>query len=340
MALANASIGLEGDRTHVVTARAPLRVSLAGGGTDLPSYAARFGGAVVGLAIDRHVSVSVYPRAFDGTLHASWGATAAQGAGNPFAHAALRSVGIARNVQLASFADAPSGAGLGGSGAFTVALLHALLYQRDPDRKELAERASAIEMRDLDRPVGKHDHYMAAFGGLRALWIGQDQTVRPERLVPHSRFVDYVKERLLLFYTGSTHDAGRVLSDQARLTQREDESTVSALRAIHSIVPDMHTAVTTGRVDDIGPMLDAHWKAKRRLSRGVSSTRIDRLYNASREAGADGAKLLGAGGGGFLLVSSALNRADDIRRAMAEIGAQELPFDLAAGGSRAAGVPL
>ncbi|MFI1357953.1 hypothetical protein ACH4TV_30855 [Streptomyces sp. NPDC020898] len=333
-----------GSAARLVVARAPLRVSLAGGGTDLPSYADRFGGVVISLAIDRYVSVTAFPRSFGSGVRVCWEDVEqvehAEQLRHRFARAALLDTGTLRNIQLASCADAPSSSGLGGSGAFTVALLHALLHQDGPDPRELAERAAAIEMRDLGRPVGKHDHYMAALGGLRMLRISKDRRVSPEALPLHSAFEAYVRERLLLFFTGVSRDAGQVLTAQDRLTRRGNVDTLRALQSIHALVAEMLIAVSTGRVDDIGPLLDAHWQAKRGLSEGISNDRTEMLYKVGREAGADGGKLLGAGGGGFLLLSSGPGRADEIRAAMAEQNAQELPFGLDTTGSQAVGLSV
>ncbi|MER7406035.1 hypothetical protein ABT373_26980 [Streptomyces sp. NPDC000070] len=333
-----------GATASLVVARAPLRVSLAGGGTDLPSYADRFGGVVISLAIDRYVGVTAFPRSFGGGVRMCWEDVEqvdhAEELRHRFARAALLDTGTLRNIQMASCADAPSSSGLGGSGAFTVALLHALLHQDGPAPQELAERAAAIEMRDLGRPVGKHDHYMAALGGLRLLRIGKDRSVRPESLPIDDRFESYVRERLLLFFTGVNRDAGQVLSGQDRLTRRGNVGTLRGLRSIHALAAEMLVAVTTGRVDDVGPLLDAHWQAKRELSEGISNDRTETLYKVGREAGADGGKLLGAGGGGFLLLSSGAGRADEIRAAMADQNAQELPFGPDTTGSQVVGLSI
>jgi len=319
-----------------------MRVSLAGGGTDLPSYATRRGAKVLSVAIDRYVAVTVFPRSFDGEIRACWEEVETVAdvdrMRNQFAAAALRRAGPRSAVQLASHTDVPSGTGLGSSGAFTVALLHAL--RGSATGVELAEEASAVEMSDLDRPVGKHDQYIAALGGLRLLHIDQDLRVRPEELDLRPDVRAYVEQRLLLFHTGFSRDAGQVLTAQDRMTRFGDADTLGVLDAIGGIVPRMREAVTTGRVDDIGPLLHEHWAAKTRLSRGVSNDRIDRLYKLAREAGADGGKLLGAGGGGFLLLSSAAGRAAELRAALTDQGATELPFGIDTGGSRVTELPL
>ncbi|MFE7834961.1 hypothetical protein ACFU53_02460 [Streptomyces sp. NPDC057474] len=336
-------------------ARAPLRVSLAGGGTDLPSYARDHGGLVISLAIDRHVGVSVFPREFSGGVRASWEGTeqvlgAAQ-LGNPYAREVFRRAGVTGPLQVASFSDAPSGTGLGGSGAFTVSLLHALRHARagggpqpdglpHVDRTALAEDAAAVEMTDLGRPVGKHDHYMASYGGLRALYIGRDLSVRPEELPLSRECVEYVNERLLLFYTGLSRDAGTVLEDQANRTARGDSGVLASLDAMRALATNMLEAVRHGRLDDIGPILHEHWTNKVRMSHGITNPRIDVLYRTARAAGAEGGKLLGAGGGGFLLVAVRKGQENAVRAAMREQTARELTFGPDTTGSQAVGLAL
>ncbi|GAA3733384.1 GHMP kinase [Plantactinospora mayteni] len=337
------SIRLARAPLRVSLARAPLRVSLAGGGTDLPSYARRQGGLVVSLAINRYVAVTVFPRSFDGRVYARWErdervdhVTALT---NDFARAAFRRSGPVPAAQLASFSDAPSGTGLGGSAAFTVALLHALRPPGKVDPRELAEEASAVEMADLGRPVGKHDHYMASYGGIRALHIDRDLAVEVDDLPAGPVLRRYLSDNLLLFYTGVSRDAGTVLAAQHLRTVRGDESTVGALCEIHDLAHEMARAVRADRVGEIGPMLHRHWELKRRLSPSVSTPAIDELYESARAAGADGGKLLGGGGGGFLLVSVPDAATAGVRAAMARRGVTELRFALDEAGSKATALP-
>ncbi|MFE0258070.1 hypothetical protein [Streptomyces sp. NPDC059010] len=332
-------------------ARAPLRVSLAGGGTDLPSYARAHGGLVISLAIDRHVGVSVFPREFSGGVRASWEDTeqvlGAEHLGNPFAREVFRRAGVTGPLQVASFSDAPSGTGLGGSGAFTVSLLHALRHasacpdgSARVDRRALAEDAAAVEMTDLGRPVGKHDHYMASYGGLRALHITRDLNVHPEELPLSQECAEFFRERLLLFYTGLTRDAGTVLQEQANRATCGDGGVLASLDAIRSLGTDMLEAVGHGRPDDVGPILHEHWTHKARMSPGITTPRIDTLYRVARDAGAEGGKLLGAGGGGFLLVAVRRGQDAAVRAAMWERNARELPFGPDTTGSQAVGLAL
>ncbi|MDA0563798.1 hypothetical protein LG943_05570 [Streptomonospora sp. S1-112] len=328
--------------TSGVLAATPLRLSLGGGGTDLPSYARVHGGLVVGFAIDRVVSVAAHPRMFGGGVRACLERTetapTAAGLSDPFTRAALAAHGVDSGVQIASFGDAPPGSGLGGSAAYTVSLLHALHRLGAPhgavDAGLLAERAAAVEMERLGRPVGKQDHYLAALGGAHVLRVGTDLGVTAEPLKPAPEVVGYIADRLLLFHTGRTRDAGGVLAAQAGRTDAGDRATVRALHAIREVADAMTAAFTAGDTERIGPLLDAHWRHKRALSPAVTTPEIDRLYSAGTAAGADGGKLLGAGGGGFLLLSSRPGRQADIRATMTALGAAELPFAYSPAGTR------
>ncbi|RPE39968.1 D-glycero-alpha-D-manno-heptose-7-phosphate kinase [Streptomyces sp. Ag109_O5-1] len=315
---------------RAVVASAPLRISLAGGGTDLPSYADRFGGAVVGTTTDRRVCVIRYPGLFGGGVRTAFGepeevAEASQ-LRNPYARACLLRAGSPRDLQIGCYSDAPAGSGLGGSGAFTVALTAALRHPEAPGPAELAEQASAVEMVDLRRPVGKQDHYLAAFGGPCLLRIARDRSVEVERLRPHPAVARYLDERLMLFRLGGTRDAGHALAAQARGALNADPAVLRSLHGIKDLVEPAVAALRHGRVDEIGPILDAHWALKAALSPTTADDSVRDLYALARDSGADGGKVLGAGGGGFLLLSSARGRQQDVRAAMTARGLPELPF--------------
>ncbi|WP_327000924.1 hypothetical protein OHA72_38140 [Dactylosporangium sp. NBC_01737] len=329
-----------------VMCRAPMRVSLAGGGTDLPSYASRFGGRVLTMAIDRFVTVSLLARSFDGSVTAAFEETqvtaGVEHLHNAIARVALHRHGVHSGLQIASFTDAPSGTGLGSSAAFGVALLGALAEAegRVPDPVRLAEDAGEVERTDLRRPVGKQDHYAAALGGVLLLDIDRSGRVTPAPVAVPPRTTDYLSHRLLVFHVGQRRDAGAVLDAQATSTASGDRGTIERLHALRALVEPMLSAVTAGAVDEIGPLLDRQWRIKRELSPHVSTSTVDRLYDLARRHGADGGRLLGAGGGGCLLVSVEEGRQPDLRAAMAAAGAHEIPFIPFAGGAAATALPL
>ncbi|MCC3776974.1 hypothetical protein [Streptomyces sp. UNOB3_S3] len=333
---------------EIVTARAPLRISLAGGGTDIPSYSARHGGLVIACAIDRYVGVTVHPREFRGRLRTAAGSceTVEEAARHPdpMLRATLTRAGLIRDRQVTVFGDVPSGSGLGGSAALAVSVLHAASHPHAPgadvDVDALAETASRIEIEDLGRAVGKQDHYMAAHGGVRMLRFDPSGRVETERLDLDPGVRAELEERLLLFYTGISRDAGDILSEQNRRTLAGHGDALERLHAIRRIADDMADCLRKGDLDGVGPLVEEHWRLKSRLGSRVSSPWLQDLHDRALAAGAAGGKLLGSGGGGFLLLVCARDRRQAVRRAMTGAGLTELRFRFTEHGSRAVALPL
>ncbi|MFC5722385.1 hypothetical protein ACFP1Z_19650 [Streptomyces gamaensis] len=328
---------------ETVTARAPLRISLAGGGTDLPSYSARHGGLVISCAIDRYVGVTVHPREFEGRLRTATDRCASvEGARlhpDPMLRACLTRAGLTRAAQVAVFADVPSGSGLGGSAALAVSLLHAAAHPRTPDARELAESAARIEIEDLGRAVGKQDHYIAAHGGIRILRFDASGHVGTDRLDLDPGVRAELEGRLLLFHTGVGRDAGDVLAEQNRHTLQGHGDALRRLHGIRRIADDMAGALGKGDIDSVGELVERHWRLKCGLGARVSSPWLDGLHDRALAAGAVGGKLLGSGGGGFLLLVCGRGRRDAVRLAMAGAGLRELRFRFTESGSRAVSLP-
>jgi D-glycero-alpha-D-manno-heptose-7-phosphate kinase len=322
----------------VVVARAPLRISLGGGGTDLPSYADRFGGHVVSVAIDRYVTVAAQRRAFAAqvrfaSLDGVETVSAADRITDPLRRALLRRAGVERDVQVVTLSDVPAGVGLGGSAAFAVAILSALAPDGPPSPRWLAEQASAVEMVDLRRPVGRQDHYIAAYGGVRSFRITPaGVTVEPLYVGPAA--LAAIDRGLLLFYSGQQRDAGHVLQAQHTRAAQSDRSVLSRLHRIKEIATEVAAAVATGDVPALGGLLDEHWRLKRTLGPGVSTPWTDTLYQRALDAGAAGGKILGAGGGGFLLLAVPADRLSAVRVVLTDAGCTELSFSLPAIPSR------
>lgn len=320
--------------SRVGLVRAPLRVSLVGGGTDLLSYAYEHGGDAIGFAIDRYVWVAVYPGPFEGGVVTHLDRYEHVGdpsdLRNEFARAVLTGRTPPEGLQVASFSDVPPGTGLGGSAAFLVAMLRALGDDDEPER--LAQRASDVEIVALSRAVGRNDHMIAAVGGLCRVRTNTKGEAEVEELAVSSAVRRYIDERLLLFYTGAQRSAGTVLADQDRGTRDRSPKILEALHNIKALTPRLADALRDDDVDQVGPLLHEHWECKRSLSASVSTSRIATLYAAARAAGADGGKLLGAGSGGFLLVSTLAGGQGAVREAMASLGAGELEFAMSAAG--------
>ncbi|WP_217492608.1 hypothetical protein [Streptomyces prasinopilosus] len=312
---------------------APLRVSLAGGGTDLPSYASRFGGTVLGAAIDLRVTVVGRDRpagALPGTgprvcLDSCGYPDGTDQVANPFAREALRRHARDGDLDLVSFGDVPGGTGLGSSAAFCVALTAGLVGPGAPGAA-LAEAAGDIEMTGLGRPVGRQDHYLAALGGFRLLHFGRDGTVEVEEIHVDTGTRRRLDDELLLFFTGTVRDTGTVLADQHTRVSRGDADTERRLHEIKELTTSALTALRGGDVAELGQLLGRHWELKRGLGSRVTLPGIDRAYRTAMAAGATGGKLLGAGGGGFLLLHADARSRPHVRSAMAESGFIEQPF--------------
>jgi len=312
---------------------APLRISLAGGGTDVPGYAERFGGAVLGATIDLRVTVVGRPGRIGTGVRAcldSCGQAATpEEVANPFAREALRRHWRGGPLELASFGDVPGGSGLGSSSAFSVALVAGLRSGLQPDRPtatELAEAAAAIEMHGLGRPVGRQDQYLSALGGFQLLRFPRHGPVECEAVPVDDAFARRLGDELLLFFTGSTRDAGEVLREQNAQLGHSHRSTEQRLHQIKELVPAALDALKNGDAEALGSVLGRHWELKRGLGARVSTARIDNAYADARAAGATGGKLLGAGGGGYLLLHADDRARADVRAAVGAHGFTEQPF--------------
>ncbi|HEV3171109.1 MAG TPA: hypothetical protein VGZ32_12245 [Actinocrinis sp.] len=314
---------------------APLRISLAGGGTDLPSYAHRFGGTVLGSAIDLRVTVvghtgSAYRgirACLDDCAHTDIPDTQA----NPFAREVLRAHWDGLPLRLASFGDVPGGSGLGSSSAFCVALV-AGLSQQPLTAESLARAAGDIETRSLGRPVGRQDHYLAAYGGVRQLHFDRSGGVEVEGVAVDPETLRKLDDELLLFFTGTVRDAGEVLAAQHERVMGGDRDAERRLHEIKELTTAARKALTDGDTVALGAVLGRHWELKRGLSAGVSLPLVDRAYGDALASGAVGGKLLGAGGGGFLLVHAPAYAVGDVRAAVTAHGFTERTFRMSAKG--------
>jgi D-glycero-alpha-D-manno-heptose-7-phosphate kinase len=319
----------------VIITRTPLRVSFAGGGTDLPSfYRSHGGGAVVSAAIDRYVHVLVNPK-FDPSIRVAYSRTENVDRLEDLQHGlvreALRRAGLDRGIEVHTIADIPSeGTGLGSSSTLTVGLLNAFYAYRGllKGPAELAEEACSIEMDALQKTLGKQDQYAAAFGGLLYIEFLPDDSVRvsplPLATVDRERFASH----LSLFFTGITRQADGLLRQQAARTSENRE----ALTSLRELAGRTRDAILARDYPRFGALLHEGWTLKRGLSEGVSSEEIDTAYERARAAGAWGGKITGAGGGGFLLVAHPPEVSVQVERALSPW--RRLPVRISAEGSR------
>ncbi|KJY42285.1 hypothetical protein VR41_08515 [Streptomyces sp. NRRL B-1568] len=319
---------------------APLRISLAGGGTDVPSYARRFGGTVLGATTDLRVTVVGRRTGAHRHIRAcldECSSTASGDITNPFAREALRRHWDGSPLELASFGDVPGGSGLGSSSAFCVALVSGLENGRLTPGAA-AEAASSIEMHGLGRPVGRQDQYLSAYGGFRLLHFAPDGGVEVEEIPVDTHFVRRLDEELMLFFTGRTRDAGEVLGEQNTRVSDSDRAAENRLHDIKALTAGALDALKNNDATALGQVLGEHWNLKRRLGSRVSLPFIDRAYADALNAGASGGKLLGAGGGGYLLLHAPAAAREQVRAAMAGHGFTEQPFRFDGRGARVTAV--
>jgi D-glycero-alpha-D-manno-heptose-7-phosphate kinase len=320
-----------------IVSRTPLRLTLGGGGTDLPSYYLRFGGFVVTSSLDKYVYVIV-KRRFEEDVRVSYSITEIVSDVNdikhPLVREALKLLGISKHLEIVSIADVPSRAGLGSSGSFTVGLLHALhaFKGENPSKRELAEEACYIEMDVLKEPCGKQDQYIAAFGGFKCLHIDRSGKVEVEDLKISDESVRELENNLLFFYTGIVRDSFDVLHNQQKRMQTDGE-TLEAMHKIKEIGFKAKKALETGDLAEWARLQHEHWMAKRRTAESMTTSLIDRWYKLGIENGAIGGKLMGAGGGGFLMFYAENNK-NRIRKVMAEQGLREVRFGFSREGSK------
>jgi D-glycero-alpha-D-manno-heptose-7-phosphate kinase len=323
----------------MIVTRTPTRIPLGGGGTDIRSYASRYGGFLVSAAINRYVYITVNRR-FEDSIRVSYSKTEiADGVDNiehPIVREALRLMGLSSGLEIVSIADVPANTGLGSSGAFTVGLLNALhtFKRENVSAGTLAEEASAILMDVLGEPIGVHDQYLAALGGITCLVIEQDGTVQASPLATSDGIVEELEASLLLFYTGVKRSASEVLGDESRAISRGHDGVTAALHTVKEIGFRVKEALETGNLRHFGELLDQHWQSKKRLSTRVSSDRIDRLYELARRNGALGGKIMGAGGGGFFMFCCDNHNKARLREAMAAEGLRDMRFAIDFEGSK------
>ncbi|WP_102417693.1 galactokinase [Mycobacterium sp. 4858] len=320
----------------MIITRTPMRITLGGGGTDLPSYYERFGGVVISAAIDKHIYISsnaTFTPDYFLKYSALERVEQAADIEHPIVREALLAHGIEPSVEIVSMADIPSGTGLGSSGAFTVGLLQAI-YAMKRDHvgaAEVAEEACRIEIERLGRPVGKQDQYVAAFGGLKTYHFKPDGGVKVVPLqISEATFHD-LQDHLLMFFTGYSRAADKVLAEQRAKSTAGDSAMIDNLHYVKELGLRSQAALESGDCEGYAELMHEHWEHKKKRSGMMSNPKIDRWYALGRENGAVGGKLVGAGAGGFLLFYTREPRR--LRNAMAAEGLPEVRFNFDNDGS-------
>jgi D-glycero-alpha-D-manno-heptose-7-phosphate kinase len=320
----------------MIITRSPLRICLGGGGTDLPSYYREYCGFVIAAAIDKFVYITLH-ETFQQKLIIKYSKMEVVRSIAEVTHPIIREafhlmdVGEEPQLELTSMADIPAGTGLGSSGSFTTALLQALhtLKNRVVTKETLAELACHVEIDLLKEPIGKQDQYIAAFGGINCFHFQPDDKVKVEPLRLDNETLLNLQDNLLLFFTGFTRSASAILKDQDSRTRQNDSSMTENLHFVKQLGVDSKRALERGDLRHFAEIMHTHWEHKKKRSDGMSNPQIDEWYDLARQSGALGGKLIGAGGGGFLMLYTEDNTR--LRRAMRQVGLREVKirFDFA-----------
>lgn len=313
----------------MIITRTPLRISIGGGGTDLPSYYRQFGGALISCAIDKYVFIGIN-KTFTPDYQVKYSKfERVESIGeihHPIVREALRLHKMPPGLEMISLADIPAGTGLGSSGTFTVGLVRALFaaQKRHVSAEEVAQEACQIEIDILQQPVGKQDQYIASYGGITCFEFMPDDSVRVAPLNISDQTLSDLEEHLLLFYIGNSRAAVDILQDQDKRTLSGDGAMIDNLHFIKDLGLKIKVALEQGDTKRFALLMHEHWEMKRRRSGNMSNGQIDRWYQIGCEAGAIGGKMVGAGGGGFLMFYT--RDRTQLREAMAREGLVEVDF--------------
>ena len=320
----------------MIVVRSPLRISLGGGGTDLPSYYRENEGFLIAAAINKYVFVSVMNPFTDGYIlkYSEYeNVSNIEDIKHPIIRESLK-LGFKKNLEITTLADLPSGTGLGSSGSFTTALLKALHLNsfKNLNQHELAELACDIEINKLKEPIGKQDQYIASFGGISSFSFNKDDTVDSKPLNISDDTLYDLEDNLMLFFTGYSRSASKILKDQETKSKQNNEDMLNNLHMVKRLGIESKNALESGETRIFGELMHEHWEKKKKRSGGMSNPKINDWYDIAMQNGAIGGKLVGAGGGGFLMFM-----ADDrnkLRNALIGAGMEEVRFKFDFEGSK------
>lgn len=314
----------------MIISRSPFRVSLCGGGSDLPSFYERFGGAVISTTIRKYMYVTIHPAFSDEDIILKYSKTEHVKKYSDIEHKIFHRVledYQVQGVEITSISDVPSGTGLGSSSSFTTALLMAIhAYQaKYVSKYRLAKEACDIEITRLGNPIGKQDQFAASFGGLNYYEFLPDGFVQVEPIIMSPMSYKTLEKRLMLFYTGIVHDANVILKEQnTNIATQIDK--INGTKELVKLTKKLKDELSNNNIDALGNILDQSWKIKKSLANGITDHKIDYYYEQAIKAGALGGKLLGAGGGGFLLFYVYEENQDSVRKALHDL--KEFAFEM------------
>ncbi len=315
----------------MIVTRTPFRITLGGGGTDLPSYYEKYGGFIFSVGLDKYMYVSVNRPVIDDLIRLKYTKTEIVDSLNEIQHdiarEALRMMGVEKGIEINSIADISAGSGLGSSSCYAVGLLHALhVMKRDyVSLRQLADEDFKLENQILKRPIGQQDPYLAAFGGLTILDIEKDGKVKVRKAAVSEEAADELNRNMLVFFTGVTRSADTILSEQQSSVKEEKKEVVDSMHFIKELGYEILEAMEDGNVDEVGVKFHAHWQHKKKISTKMSNPEFDKIYDVARENGALGGKISGAGGGGFFTFYVNKNHVG-FRKIMRDLGLREMRY--------------
>ena len=315
----------------MIVTRTPFRVTLGGGGTDLPSYYEKYGGFIFSACINKYVFIDVNRPTSDDLIRVKYSesetVTSVDEVKHQIAREVLRYTGVEKNIEISSLADIPAGTGLGSSSCYAVGLLHALhtLKREYIPLTQMAEEDFMIEAEILKRPIGKQDPYLAALGGLTVLDIGKDGVVTSRSANVPVEIADELNQNLLMFFTGQTRSADTILSEQSAGVKEEKKEVVESMHHIKELGYDILKAVEKGNLDDVGKKFHEHWQYKKKISTKMTNPEFDAIYDAAIANGALGGKISGAGGGGFFAFYVP-HKHREFRECMKKFGLREMRY--------------
>jgi len=317
----------------MIITKTPFRVSFCGGGSDIADFYREYGGCVLSTTINKYMYLMLHPYFDENKTSLKYSQNETVDDIKMIDHSIFRCVlneKQIKGVEISSTADVPSGTGLGSSSSFTVGLLHTLACFEGKylSKAELAQEACKVEIEKLGNPIGKQDQYAAAFGGLNFIRFHKNDRVSVEPIITKRDTIQELEDNLVMFYTGLTHDANAILAQQKQNISKNDKA--ANLRRMCELAEYMKMSLENNELNNFGSILNESWQKKKELAGGISNQKIDDLYECAMQNGALGGKLLGAGGGGFLLFYCSKDKQKVLQNAL---GLKPFPFQFEYGGS-------
>jgi D-glycero-alpha-D-manno-heptose-7-phosphate kinase len=315
----------------MIISRTPFRISFVGGGSDMETFYAGHQGAVLSTSIDKYMYISSHKYFYNDQIQVKYSRTetvhSLDELEHPLLREALRKAEITGGIEISSIADIPAGTGMGSSSSFTVGLLHNLyaINRKYVTHEELAREACEIEIDILKEPIGKQDQYAASYGGLNIIYFNQDGSVKVEPLYIKSSVYRALEDNLIMFYLGNQRKASDILSEQKKNASNEDKFNI--LKQMVGLVYDMRHSLYSENLTDFGKILHENWILKQKLASKITNSEIDSIYNAGLLSGASGGKLLGAGGGGFMLFYCEKEKQSKLKSALHKYETLDFKFE-------------